>query len=138
MDTTTLAGAALVAALATVNVGLWTLRVALAARGRRALAAMTSGADAVLFVVTFSTVLSSLDDPLRVGAYAVGVALGTHLGLVVETWTRRDRDPLGEHDGVTSPRPVRWRRARRRAAAPPPCARPAGEAAPRSVPRAAR
>lgn len=78
------AGAVGLAMLATANVGLWTLRVALAAAGRREIAAAVSGAEAVMFTVAFGTVITSLDDPVRIGAYAIGVAAGTSLGLRVE------------------------------------------------------
>ena len=71
-------------AMASASVGLWTLRVALAAGGRRAIAAAVSGVEAVLFAVTLGAVVGSLDDPLRMGAYAVGVATGTLLGLAAE------------------------------------------------------
>lgn len=79
------ASAAGLALLATANVGLWTLRVALAAAGRRTVAAAVSGVEAVLFAVAFGSVVASLDDPVRIGAYAIGVAAGTWLGLRVET-----------------------------------------------------
>ncbi|HSK94979.1 MAG TPA: DUF5698 domain-containing protein, partial [Euzebyales bacterium] len=77
-------GAAGLTLLATLNVGLWTLRVAVAAAGRRLVAALVAGLESLLFAVAFGTVVSSLDDPLRLGAYALGVGLGTLLGLLVD------------------------------------------------------
>lgn len=71
-------------ALATANVGLWTFRVALASAGRRGLAAGVAGVEAVLFAVAFGTVVSSLDEPVRVAAYALGVGVGTYLGIVAD------------------------------------------------------
>lgn len=135
MDMTTVTTAAGIAGLATLNVGVWTLRVALAARDRRALAALAAGLDAVLFVVTFSMVLGSLDDPVRIAAYAAGVSLGTHLGLAAEAWTRRSHTDVDE---VTPSQARRWPRARRRAAPRHPCVHPAAAAVPRSVRPAAR
>lgn len=76
--------AAGLAALATCNVGLWTLRVAVAAAGRRLMAAVIAGLESLLFALAFGTVISSLDDPLRVGAYAIGVALGTLVGVIAD------------------------------------------------------
>lgn len=82
MDMTAVAAAGGLALLATLNVGLWTIRVALAAAGRRLAAALVSGVEALLFALVFGTVVSGLNDPLRIGAYACGVALGTLLGIV--------------------------------------------------------
>lgn len=79
-----LAEAAGLALLATCNVGLWTLRVAVAAAGRRLVAAGIAGAEALLFALVFGAVISSLDHPLRVVAYAAGVALGTVIGVVAD------------------------------------------------------
>lgn len=75
--------------LTTLNVGLWTLRVTLAATGRRLLAAAVASAEAVLFTLAFGTVVSSLDEPARIGAYAVGVGVGTLVGLAAEARLHR-------------------------------------------------
>ncbi|CAN5891909.1 hypothetical protein BH23ACT10_BH23ACT10_16530 [soil metagenome] len=83
MDMTAVAAAGGLAQLATLNVSLWTIRVALAAAGRRLAAALVSGVEALLFALVFGAVVSGLDDPLRIGAYACGVTLGTLLGIVV-------------------------------------------------------
>ena len=70
--------------LTTGSGGAWTRRVAVAAAGRRAAAAGVAAAEAVLFALVFGTVVSSLDDPVRLGGYAVGVAVGTWLGILAE------------------------------------------------------
>lgn len=70
--------------MGTVSVSLWTVRVALTARGRRLAASLTAGVEAVVFVLVFASVLSSLDSPLEVAGYAVGVAAGTLLGVVLD------------------------------------------------------
>lgn len=72
------------AALATVNVSLWTFRVALAARGRKVAAGLAAGVEALLFALVFGAVVSALDQPVRVAAYAVGVAVGTFLGIIAD------------------------------------------------------
>lgn len=71
-------------ALGALSVSIWTLRVALAARGRRTAAALTAGLDAVVFAVVFASVLSSMDSPLEVAGYAVGVSAGTLLGVFAD------------------------------------------------------
>lgn len=86
MDAQSIASAAGLALLATGNVGLWTLRVAVAAAGRRVTAAAIAGVEALLFAMVFGAVISSLDDPLRVAAYSVGVAAGTLIGVVADEW----------------------------------------------------
>ena len=70
--------------LACLSVSLWTLRVTIAAAGRKVAAAAVAGVESLLFVLAFGTVLSSLQDPVRIAAYAVGVAGGTLLGMVVD------------------------------------------------------
>ena len=84
MDIHDIIAATGLAALATCNVGLWTLRVAVAAAGRPLVAAAIAGLESLLFALAFGTVISSLDDPLRVGAYAIGVALGTLAGVFAD------------------------------------------------------
>jgi uncharacterized protein YebE (UPF0316 family) len=84
MSPAALLDAAHLAVLGTLSVSLWTVRVALTARGRRLPAAALAGLEAVVFAVAFSTLLSSLDAPLEIAGYAVGVATGTLLGVVVD------------------------------------------------------
>ena len=72
------------AALAACSVGLWTLRVAVAAAGRRLAAAAIAALEAVLFAVAFSAVITALNDPLRIGGYALGVSLGTLIGIAAD------------------------------------------------------
>jgi uncharacterized protein YebE (UPF0316 family) len=70
--------------LACLSVSLWTLRVTIAAAGRKIAAAGVAGVESLMFVLAFGTVLSSLQDPVRIAAYAIGVAGGTLLGMVVD------------------------------------------------------
>ena len=69
--------------LATLAVSLWTLRVALTARNRRVLAAVTASVEATIFALAFSRLLTSLDSASQVIAYAVGVGIGTLVGLTI-------------------------------------------------------
>lgn len=63
------------------GVGLWTLRVTFAAEDRRAVASGTAALEAVVFAVSFSQLLSGLDELHRLVGYAVGVAIGTYAGM---------------------------------------------------------
>ena len=72
------------AAMGAVSVSVWTLRVALTAEGRKGAAAATAGVEAVVFALVFASVLSSLASPLEVAGYALGVAAGTYLGLLID------------------------------------------------------
>jgi uncharacterized protein YebE (UPF0316 family) len=79
-----LVAAAGMALLAMASVGLWTLRVALTARGRKGLAAAVASLEAVVFAVAFTNITGHLDSPARIVGYAAGVAIGTVLGLTVD------------------------------------------------------
>jgi uncharacterized protein YebE (UPF0316 family) len=70
--------------LAITSVGLWTLRVALTARGRRGIGATVAAVEAVVFAVAFTNVAAHLDSPVRIAGYAGGVAFGTVLGLTAD------------------------------------------------------
>ena len=69
--------------LAMASVGLWTLRVALAARGRRLVGAAVAAGEAVVFALVFSSLVSDLGSWDRLAGYAIGVAVGTVVGLMV-------------------------------------------------------
>jgi uncharacterized protein YebE (UPF0316 family) len=72
------------AALAMVSVSLWTLRVALTARGRKVAGAVTAGLEAVVFILVFSRVAADLAALERLLGYAAGVAIGTLAGVVLD------------------------------------------------------
>jgi uncharacterized protein YebE (UPF0316 family) len=72
------------AVLAMLSVGLWTVRVAVTARGNLALGALVAAVEATTFAVAFSRLLAGLDSPTSIAAYAFGVGLGTVLGLKVD------------------------------------------------------
>ena len=75
LDLLTLAG------LAMLSVALWTIRVALTAQRRTVAATAMAAVEATVFAVAFSRLLTGIDNPLGIGAYAVGVAAGTSLAL---------------------------------------------------------
>ncbi|MGE3288468.1 MAG: DUF5698 domain-containing protein [Pseudonocardia sp.] len=72
----------LIAALVLTEVGLWQWRVLIAARGNRAGAVALGAVGAVLQITAISQVVTNVEDPLSVGAYAAGVGLGVLAGLV--------------------------------------------------------
>lgn len=86
-------------ALAVGSVGLWTLRVALTARGSRLLGSAVAATEAVVFVVAFSHVTSSLDAPVQIVVYGLGVGLGTFLGLTVDRTIKGRRPGPALHPG---------------------------------------
>jgi uncharacterized protein YebE (UPF0316 family) len=83
------ASAAVMAGMALVSVGLWTLRVTLTAHGRKLLGAAAAAVEAVVFAMVFSSLAASLHAPARVVGYAIGVAAGTLLGLAIDERTAR-------------------------------------------------
>ncbi|MFA9431851.1 GNAT family N-acetyltransferase [Egicoccus sp. AB-alg2] len=77
----TLSTALVTGGAATLSLGLWTFRMALANRGRRLLSAVFAGVEALLYVSVFTSLVAGVGDPVRLVAYATGVAVGTLLGL---------------------------------------------------------
>lgn len=75
--------AGVMALLAFVNVGLWTVRVALTARGRRLAGGVVAAGEAVMFALVFSNLMADLASWDRIAGYALGVAAGTVVGLAV-------------------------------------------------------
>ena len=72
----------LIAVLVLTEVGLWQWRMVLAARDHRLGAVLLGGVGAVLQITAITQVVTSVGDPLSVGAYAAGVGLGVLVGLV--------------------------------------------------------
>jgi uncharacterized protein YebE (UPF0316 family) len=72
----------LIAGLVTTEVGLWQWRMIIAARGNRASAMLLGAVGAILQITAISQVVTNLNDPLSVAAYAGGVGIGVLLGLI--------------------------------------------------------
>lgn len=82
--------------VAMTSVGLWTLRVALTARGRKLLGAGIAAVEAVVFAIAFTSLAANLDSPVLLCSYATGVAGGTLLGWWLTSdsrWGRRSTPP---------------------------------------------
>lgn len=74
----------LTAGLATATVTLWTVRIAVTARGSKALASVLAAVEAMLFIVAFSKLIHGLDAPHLIVAYGAGMAFGTWAGLSLD------------------------------------------------------
>lgn len=72
--------------LRAIDVGMATVRIVLLSRGRKGAAAFIGFFECLIWVVAVSRVLSGLDDPLRMVAFAAGFAAGTYIGSIVEGW----------------------------------------------------
>lgn len=72
------------AGLAVTGVTIWTVRLAVTARGNKALSSLLAATEAMLFVVVFSKLLAGFDSPHLVVSYGAGVAAGTLLGLTLD------------------------------------------------------
>lgn len=80
--------------LALLNVSLWTFRIAVAARGLKAVSSAMAAVEAVLFACTFSRLVSDLGSPGRILGYAAGVGTGTAVGLLLNDRTARGHTEL--------------------------------------------
>lgn len=100
--------------LAVLSVAMWTIRVAVAARGQRLASAGVAATEAVVFALTFSHLVSDLGSPVRVASYAGGVAAGTMVGLLVNDRVSRSQSevqimaPGDETDLVAALRARGW------------------------------
>ncbi|MDX1468599.1 MAG: DUF5698 domain-containing protein [Acidimicrobiia bacterium] len=72
--------------LRAIDVGIATVRIVLLGRGRRTTAAALGFFESLIWVIAVSRVLSGLDDPWRMVAFAAGFAAGTYVGSLVEEW----------------------------------------------------
>ena len=112
--------------LAVMSVALWTLRVALTSRGRKVAGSLTSALEALVFLLAFSRVMSDMHALERVAGYALGVGLGTLLGVWLDEQlsagqsevriVTEGRDPVLATDLHTLGWPVTWTRGEGRSA----------------------
>ena len=68
------------------DVSIGTIRIVMLVRGKRLLAGVLSFAESFVWLLAAAQVLSDLDDPVKMVAYAGGYAAGTMLGATVERW----------------------------------------------------
>jgi len=79
-----LLGAGLIFILRVGDMSLDTLRVLFIMGGRKGIVWILGFLQATIFVIAISIVLSSLDNPLKVVAYAAGFATGNVVGMTIE------------------------------------------------------
>jgi uncharacterized protein YebE (UPF0316 family) len=80
--------------LALLSVSLWTFRVSITARGLKLASAAMAAVEAVVYVLSFSQLLTDIGSPGRLAGYAAGVAAGTAVGLVLDDRTARGHTEL--------------------------------------------
>src|SRR3954464_1787245 len=83
---TLLLGAFLIYCLRIVDVSIGTLRTLYMVRGDRLRAVPLAFFESLVWVIAVSRVMSQLDDPTRLFAYAAGFASGTFTGITIERW----------------------------------------------------
>lgn len=69
-----------------VYVTLSTIRLMLTMKGYRVLAPLLSMVEIIIYVTGLSIVMSGLDNPLNLAAYAIGYGVGIALGIKIEDW----------------------------------------------------
>ena len=68
------------------DVSIGTVRIVMLVRGKRLLAGILSFLESFVWLLAAAQVLTDLDDPVKMVAYALGYAAGTMLGASVERW----------------------------------------------------
>ena len=68
------------------DVSIGTVRIVMLVRGKRLLAGILSFLESFVWLLAAAQVLTDLDDPVKMVAYASGYAAGTMLGASVERW----------------------------------------------------
>lgn len=80
----TLTTALLIFGLRVLNNAIGTLRVALLARQERVFTTVLAFFEALVFAITVGNVVTDLSNVLNMGAYCVGFAVGSYVGLRLE------------------------------------------------------
>ncbi len=86
MDLAALGVAALIFVARVADVSLGTLRTAFIVRGKRAFAFGVGFVEVLVWVMVVAQVITNLDRPIYIVAFALGFATGTVVGITVEGW----------------------------------------------------
>lgn len=80
------AASAIIFGMRVADVTLGTMRIIQLVRGHRLWAGALGFFESLIWVLAARQVLTDLDEPVKIGAYAAGYAVGTMLGGSVERW----------------------------------------------------
>lgn len=86
MNLEALGVAALIFVARVADVALGTLRTAFIVRGKRAVAFAVGFCESLVWVAVVAQVISNLNHPIYVFAFALGFATGTVVGITIEDW----------------------------------------------------
>jgi uncharacterized protein YebE (UPF0316 family) len=67
-----------------VDVSMSTMRTLMVMQGRKVQAAMIGFFEIIIYITALNKVVSGLDNPLNLLAYALGFACGTYVGITIE------------------------------------------------------
>jgi len=79
-------GALLIFVMRVTDVSIGSIRIVMLVRGRKWIAGLLGFFESLVWVLAAGLVLTNMDSPLRVVAFAAGFATGTVLGGTVESW----------------------------------------------------
>lgn len=79
-------GALLVFVMRVTDVSIGSIRIVMLVRGRKWIAGLLGFFESLVWVLAAGLVLTNMDSPLRIVAFAAGFATGTVLGGTVESW----------------------------------------------------
>ncbi len=77
--------AALLFTLRIINYAVSTMRLVFISRGQRPLAAALALLEALIFAVVMASVVADLSNWLNLGAYCLGAAAGSYIGMMLES-----------------------------------------------------
>lgn len=86
--------ALLVFALRVTDVSLGTIRIVTLVRGRRLVAGLLGFFESLVWILAAGLVLTNMDNPVRIIAFALGFATGTVLGGSIEAWIAMGKSVL--------------------------------------------
>ena len=86
MELSLLLSAFFIFSMRIADVSIGTVRIVMLVRGKRVLAGFLSFLESLVWLLAAAQVLTDLDDPVKMVAYAGGYAAGTMLGATVERW----------------------------------------------------
>ena len=96
-------GALLVFVMRVTDVSIGSMRIVMLVRGRKWIAGVLGFFESLVWVLAAGLVLTNMDSPLRIIAFAAGFATGTVLGGTVEGWIAMGQSVLRVITPVNTP-----------------------------------